>query len=182
MFLSDEDILLYIKVKGKADYAFNHLIKKYQEQIYWVIRRMVISHDDANDITQDVFIKVWHNLPEFREQSKLFTWIYRIAINETINFLNKKKKRMFIPMVNVERQLENKIDDGNNFTGDELNKKLQKSILKLPEKQRIVFNLRYYDEMPYEKMSEVLGTSVGALKASYHHAVAKIEKYIFHAD
>lgn len=182
MFLPDEEILQNFKVKGRENYAFNQLIKKYQEKIYWLIRRMVIDHEDSNDLTQDVFIKVWKNLGDFRSDAKLFTWIYRIAINETLNFLNKKKKRLLIPLVKVERQLENKIDDSFQFNGDELQIKLQKSMLKLPEKQRLVFQLRYYDEMPYEEMSKVLETSEGALKASYHHAAAKIEKYLFLED
>lgn len=143
---------------------------------------MVIDHDDSNDLTQDVFIKVWNNIRNFRSDSKLYTWIYRIAVNESINFLNKKRKRFLIPIVKVELQLENKIDNHLQYTGDDLQKKLQKSILKLPDKQRIVFQLRYFEEMPYEEMSKILGTSEGALKASYHHATAKIEKYLFQED
>ncbi len=182
MFLSDEEILQNFKIKGQEHYAFNHLIRKYQKKIYWMIRRMVIDHDDSNDLTQDVFVKVWNNIGNFRSDSKLFTWIYRIAVNETINFLNKKRRRFLIPVIKIERQLENKIDDSLQFSGDEIQKKLQKSILKLPEKQRIVFQLRYFDEMPYEEMSKILSTSEGALKASYHHAATKIEKYLFHED
>lgn len=139
---------------------------------------MVISHDDANDVTQETFVKVWKYLDRFKEESQLFTWIYRIATNESISFLRKKRNRFFIPLINVENHLANSLKDDNFFSGEEIQLKLQKAILKLPEKQRIVFNMRYYNELKYEEMSEVLGTSVGALKASYHFAVKKIEKYL----
>src|ERR1035437_4937765 len=160
------------------NYSFNLLIRKYQKKIYWHVRRMVISHDDANDVTQETFVKVWKYLDRFKEESQLFTWIYRIATNESISFLRKKRSRFFIPLINVENQLSNSLKDDNFFSGDEIQLKLQKAILKLPEKQRIVFNMKYYDDLKYEEMSEVLGTSVGALKASYHHAVKKVEEYL----
>src|ERR1035437_6380786 len=152
------------------NYSFNLLIRKYQKKVYWQVRRMVISHDDANDVTQETFVKVWKHLDHFKEESQLFTWIYRIAINESISFLRKKRTKFFLPMVDVENSLSNSLKDDNFFSADEIQLKLQKAILKLPEKQRIVFNLRYYDEMKYEEMSEILGTSEGALKASYHFA------------
>ena len=175
--ISDKEILESFKI-GNEDKAFNILINKYQQKIYWHIRHLVIDHDDANDLTQDTFIKAWQNLHNFREDAKLFTWLYRIATNEALTFLNKNKKRFFIPLINVEQQLSEKLESDAYFTGDEIQLKFQKSLLKLPEKQRIVFNLRYYDEMPYEQMSDVLKTSVGALKASYHHAVKKVEEYL----
>lgn len=160
------------------NYAFNLIVRKYQEPVYWHIRRMVICHDDANDIVQDVFFKAWQALRSFRKESALYTWLYRIATNEALTFLKKKKKRYFLPINDVSRILEESLEADVYYDGNEMEKKIQKAILKLPDKQRVVFNLRYYDEMKYEDMAEILGTSTGALKASYHHAVKKIEKYI----
>lgn len=160
------------------NYAFNLIVRKYQEPVYWHIRRMVICHDDANDIMQDVFLKAWKALGSFRKESALFTWLYRIATNEALTFLKKKKKRYFLPINDVSKQLEETLEADVYYEGNEMEKKIQKAILKLPEKQRLVFNLRYFDEMKYEDMAEILGTSAGALKASYHHAVKKMEKYI----
>ena len=179
MFLSDEEILKNIRISGQKEYAFSQLMQKYQQKVYALIRRMVISHDDANDITQDVFIKCWNKIPEFRGESQLFTWMYRIATNETINFLKQKRHRMFIPSSKMEKKMGQILDNSTHFSGDEIQKSLQKALLKLPDKQRLVFNLRYFDEMEYREMSEVLGTSEGALKASYHHAVKKVEKLLF---
>lgn len=136
---------------------------------------MVIDHDDADDLVQEVFIKVWKYLDNFRGDSQLYTWIYRIATNECLSFLAKKKKRFFLPIVDVEKELSNHIDSGTNLSGDEIHLKLQKALLKLPDKQRLVFNMKYYDDMKYEDIAEITETSVGALKASYHHAVKKIE-------
>ncbi len=159
-------------------YAFNLLVNKYQQKVYSHVRRMVIDHDDTNDLVQNTFIKVWHNLENFREDSQLFTWIYRIATNECLAFLKQKRKRFFLPIHDVERELSDKLQQDTGINAKKLELKLQQAILSLPEKQRIVFNLRYYDNMKYEEMSVILDTSVGALKASYHHAVAKIEKII----
>lgn len=176
--LTDSELLASFRNPESRNYAFNLLIRKYQKKVYLHIRRLVISHDDANDVTQDAFVKIWKNLEGFKEESQLFTWIYRIATNEALSFLRKKRNRFFIPLVNVEHKLARTLVDDNYFKGDEIQMKLQKAILKLPEKQRLVFNMKYYDELKYEQMSEVLGTSVGALKASYHHAVKKIENYL----
>lgn len=139
---------------------------------------MVIDHDDANDLTQDIFVKVWNNIASFREDSKLFTWIYRIATNECLNFLNKKKRKFLIPIYDVTSELTAKVDSEHYFSGDEIEKKLQKAILQLPNKQRLVFNMKYFEEMKFSEISEVTGTSEGALKASYHHAVKKIEEFL----
>lgn len=158
--------------------AFNLLVRKYQKRVYWLIRKMVIDHDDANDLSQEVFVKVWHNLDEFRGDSALFTWIYRVATNECLGHLKKKRRRFFLPMHDVEGELAGKIESGNHFTGNEIERKLQLAILKLPEKQRLVFNMKYFEEMSYEEMSAVLGTSVGALKASFHHAVQKVKSLV----
>jgi len=172
--------LTYLKVEGQEEYAFGQLVKKYQEKVYWHARRMVIDHDDANDLTQEIFIKVWKNIKNFRSDSGLYTWIFRITVNETINYLKKKKRRFLLPLSNIQNQMERKID--NQVNGDEIHRKLHKAILKLPVKQKQVFNLRYFEEMSYKEMSNILNTSEGALKASYHHAVKKIEKEIKSSD
>jgi len=176
--LEDSFIISKILNEDTRDYGFNLLVKAYQERIYWHVRKMVIDHDDADDLTQTVFIKVWKGLTNFRADSKLYTWIYRIATNECLNFLNKKKRRFFVPINDVAAELSEKIDAGDGIGGDEIQIKLQKAILKLPEKQRLVFNMKYFDEMKFDEISEITGTSTGALKASYHHAVKKIEDFI----
>lgn len=139
---------------------------------------MVIDHDDADDLTQTVFIKVWKGIESFRQDSKLYTWVYKIATNECLSFLAKKKKRFFIPIHDVSNELSEKIDSGKYISGDDIQILLQKAILKLPEKQRLVFNMKYFDEMKFDEISEITGTSTGALKANYHHAVKKIEEFI----
>lgn len=157
-----------------AHKAFDTLVRSFGEQIYWQIRKMVADHEDANDLLQNCFIKAWKNIHNFRGDAKLTTWLYKIAVNESINFLNKERQRQGITAEDGDDFLLQKIESDPFFDGDSLQLELQKAILALPEKQRIVFNMRYYDEMKYEEMSEILGTSVGALKASYHHAVKKI--------
>ena len=173
--LEDKELLEKLRNEETRNFAFNQLIRKYQERIYWHIRKMVIDHDDADDIVQDVFVKVYKAIGKFREDAQLFTWIYRIATNECLTFLNKKKRRFFLPIGDVEAELNNKLDTSSDLDGDQIQMKLQKALLKLPAKQRLVFNMKYYDEMKYEEISEITNTSVGALKASYHHAVKKIE-------
>jgi len=175
---SDKELLEMFKESEYRNFAFKQIIKKYQERLYWHIRKIVISHEDSDDILQNTFIKVWRGLDQFREDSKLYTWLYRIATNESLTFLKQKKKRQYIPFVDVEHQLMNVLESDEYFSGDQIQLKLQKAILTLPEKQRLVFNMKYFDEMKYEDMSRVLDTSVGALKASFHHAVKKIEKYL----
>ena len=140
---------------------------------------MVIDHDDADDLTQEIFIKIHRYIDTFREDAQLFTWIYRIATNECLSFLNRKKRRFFLPIGDVQQELTTKLETSDNISGDEIQLKLQKALLKLPDKQRLVFNMKYFDELPYEKIAEITETSVGALKASYHHAVKKIEEYLF---
>ncbi len=176
--LEDKELLAKIRNPDTASYGFNLLVRAYQQRVYWLVRKMVIDHDDANDLTQEVFIKVHKYLHTFREDAQLYTWIFRIATNECLTFLNKKRRRFFLPIEDVGHQLSQKIDSSPDLSGDEIQKKLQKAILKLPDKQRLVFNMKYFDEMSYEDMSEVTNTSVGALKASYHHAVKKIEEYL----
>jgi len=180
--LSDEEILARFKEKDSQNYAFNLLVRKYQQKLYWVIRRLVIDHDDTNDLIQNVWVKVWQNLDSFKAESQLYTWLYRICANEALTFLNKKKKRFLLKLDDVEGELSQKVENDPGMTGDEMVIKLQKAIISLPEKQRLVFQMRYYDEMPYEQMSQVLKTSVGALKASYHHAAKKIEVYLTGGD
>ncbi|HMK19868.1 MAG TPA: RNA polymerase sigma factor [Chitinophagaceae bacterium] len=175
---SDSELLVEFRNPVTKEKAFTSLIKKYQEKLYWHLRRMVVDHDDANDVLQNVMIRVWNGLENFREDSQLYTWLYRVATNECLTFLEQQKKRSAVSLSDVESGLENKIKADQNFDGNKLEWKLQLGIQQLPEKQRIVFQLRYYDEMPYEEMSRVLETSEGALKASYHHAVKKIEEYI----
>lgn len=174
----DQELLLSFKDPVTKEQAFTGIIKKYQEKLYWHIRRMVINHDDANDVLQNMFIKVWKGLENFREDSQLYTWLYRIATNECLTFIAQQKKRNLVSLSDVENGLSNQLKSDTNFDANKLEWKLQLGIQKLPEKQRIVFNLRYYDEMPYEEMSKVLDTSEGALKASYHHAAKKIEEFI----
>ena len=174
----DKEILEKFKTEEGRQLAFNLLVRKYQKRVYWLIRKMVIDHDDANDLSQEVFVRIWHHLDEFRGESGLFTWIYRVATNECLAYLKKKRRRFFLPIHDLAGELAGKIESGNHFTGDEIEKKLQLAILKLPEKQRLVFNMKYFEEMKYEEMSEILGTSVGALKASYHHAVQKIKNSV----
>ncbi|WP_234734728.1 RNA polymerase sigma factor [Tellurirhabdus bombi] len=177
--MTDEELLQKYRDPSSRNYAFNLLVRKYQQKIYWHIRKMVIDHDDANDLTQETFIKVWNSLENFRGDSQLYTWIYRIATNECLNFLNKKRRRFFLPIGDVEGELMEKLEtDPGVVGGDEVQLKLQKALLKLPEKQRLVFNMKYFDDMKYEEISEITGTSVGALKASYHLAVKKIEEYL----
>jgi RNA polymerase sigma-70 factor (ECF subfamily) len=174
----DRELLLQFKEEQTKERAFTSIIKKYQEKLYWHIRRMVVTHDDANDVLQNMFIKVWNGLGNFREDSQLYTWLYRIATNESLTFLEQQKKRSITSFEDVESGLSNKIRADEGFDANKLEWKLQLAIQQLPEKQRAVFTLRYYDEMPYEEMSRVLETSEGALKASYHHAAKKIEDYI----
>src|SRR3954467_13454893 len=174
----DAELLVQFKEHATKEAGHTAIIKKYQERLYWHVRRMVVTHDDANDVLQNVFIRVWNGLENFKEESQLYTWLYRIATNESLTFLEQQKKRSSVSLNDVETGLSNKIIADKNFDANRLEWKLQLAIQQLPEKQRAVFNLRYYDEMPYEEMSRVLETSEGALKASYHHAAKKIEEFI----
>lgn len=171
-----------LKDENKRDFAFHELVVTYQERLYWHIRKIVLSHDDADDVLQNTFIKVWKSIGNFREESSLFTWLYRIATNESLTFINSNKRKSFVPMNETSEFLLNNLTSDPYFDGDYIQLKLQEAILKLPEKQRLVFNLKYFDEMKYDQMSEILDTSVGALKASYHHAVKKIEEHIKNID
>ncbi len=176
--MTDQELLTLFRAEGGKTKAFNEMVKRYHQKVYWMVRKMVIDHDDSNDVTQEVFIKAWNGIDSFRGESQLYTWLYRIASNESINFLNKKKRKLQVPLEDVERELEDKLESDPLIGGDEIQLKLQKALLKLPEKQRLVFNLKYFEELPYDEISEITGTSVGALKASYHWAVKKVEDFL----
>lgn len=180
--VEDSEILLKFSVEKTRNEAFNLLLNKYQQKIYWHIRRLVIDHDDTDDLVQESFVKVWKNLDNFRSDSQLYTWIYRIATNESITFLNKKKLKNNISLDDVSGELAESLTAAHYFDGDRIQRKLQEAILTLPEKQRIIFNMKYFDNMKYDEISEVLGTSVGALKASFHIAVKKIESILTNDD
>ena len=182
MDTSDLDLIADLKNEKTRDLAFQTLVNKYKERLYWHIRKMVMDHDDADDILQNTFIKVWRSVEKFREESSLYTWLYRIATNESLTFINSNKRRSMVPMNDTSEFLMNNLESDVYFDGDEIQLRLQEAILKLPEKQRIVFNLKYFEEMKYEDMSQVLDTSVGALKASFHHAVKKVEEYLKKID
>ena len=176
--MNDSELLTQFRHEETKEKAFASLVKKYQEKLYWHIRRMVVQHEDANDVLQNVFIRVWKGLENFREDSRLYTWLYRIATNESLTYLDQLKRKSAVSLSDVETGLSNKIKADRNFDAQKVEWKLQLAIQQLPEKQRVVFALRYYEEMPYEEMSRVLDTSEGALKASYHHAAKKIEDYM----
>jgi len=176
--MEDHELLNKIRFPDTKEYGFNLLIRKYQQKIYWHIRRMVVDHDDADDLVQETFIKVYNNIHTFREDSQLYTWIYRIATNVCLSFLKKKKRMFFLPIADISEELISKLQESELVTGDIIQQKLHRAILRLPDKQRLVFNLKYFDNLKYEEMEKITGTSVGALKASYHHAVKKIEEFL----
>jgi len=174
--ITDDEIKAALEIQ--SDKAFRLIIEKYGTKLYWHIRRIVIIHDDADDALQNTFINAWRNIGSFRFESSLFTWLYAISTNEALTLIRKREKNAGIPLDDLETVFASSIEGDSHFDGDEAMIRLQNAILKLPEKQRLVFNMKYFDDMTYEDMSQALGTSVGALKASYHHAVKKIELYI----
>ena len=176
--MNDHMLVMSFKNEKLKEASYTQLVRKYQERLYWHVRRMVVEHEDTNDILQNVFIKVWKNLGEFREESNLYTWLYRIATNETLTWIEQKKKHTSISLSGNEDVFAEQLTAQKGFDANKIEWKLQQAIQSLPEKQKMVFNLRYYDEMPYEQMSVLLGTSEGALKASYHHAVKKVEAFM----
>jgi RNA polymerase sigma-70 factor (ECF subfamily) len=176
--LEDQELLAKIRNPETRNYGFNMLVRAYQQRVYWHVRKMVIDHDDADDLTQEVFIKIHRYIDSFREDAQLFTWIYRIATNECLTFLNKKKRRFFLPIGDVGAELNQKLDSASHVSGDEIQLKLQRALLTLPDKQRVVFNMKYFEDLSYEEIADITTTSVGALKASYHHAVKKIEEFL----
>lgn len=183
MSISNENLLInQLQNKNTQHAAFSQVVKMYSQRLYWVIRRMVLSHDDANDILQNVFIKAWSNINTFKGESKLSTWLYKITVNESITFINKQRMQNFISIDDTDSFLLERMHSDSFFDGDDAQIKLQKVLLQLPEKQRLVFNMKYFEEMKYEEISQILGTSVGALKASYHHAVQKIKSLLEQND
>lgn len=173
--IDEKQLIADLQRESTAPKAFELLMRTFSEPLYWQIRKMVYSHDDANDLLQNVFMKAWSNIHNFRGDARLSTWLFKIAVNESINFINREKTRQNIPADDEDTSfLLNNLEADEYFDGDALHAELLKAIAKLPEKQRLVFNMRYFDEMKYEEISDVLGTSVGALKASYHHAVKKV--------
>lgn len=175
--MTDNDII-QLYCDGRQEEAFNGIVHAYTERLYWHVRRFLCSHEDTNDLLQDIFIKIWTALPSFRGDAKLYTWLYRIATNEVLNHLRKQKFMALVQLDSSTERLMKKIDDDPYFNGDAIQRELHKAIQLLPEKQRLVFNLRYFDEMKYEEISEITGTSVGALKASYHHAYCKVKEHM----
>ena len=182
MNLTEAELQIQLDQPRKRAGAFSALVRLYQERLYWHIRKMVLSHEDSNDVLQNTFLKAWNGLDGFRGESKLSTWLYRIATNETLTFLTNKKMRNMGSLDDVEDSLIQNLRADNYFNGTDIQLKLQEAILTLPEKQRLVFNMKYFEDITYEEMEAILGTSVGALKASYHHAVKKIEKYFDEKD
>ena len=175
---TDSELIRLFHEEGKRNFAFNLIVERYQQRLYWHIRKMLIDHDDTDDTLQETFVKAWSGLENFREESGLFTWLYRIATNEALSFLKRKKRKAMFSFSDVEYKMSENLEADEYFNGDAIQLKLQKAILKLPEKQRLVFNMKYYDDLKYEEISAILDISVGALKASYHHAVKKIEKML----
>ena len=177
----NEIVRLFHSEKGE-ERAFRMLVEKYSQPLYWHIRKIVMCHEDSDDILQETFVKIWQGLKEFRQEAKLFTWMFRVATNEAINFLAEKKRRPYGNSEEITPELANRLESDLFFSGDDIQKELQRAVLKLPERQRIVFNMKYFDDMRYEDIAEVLGVAVGTLKATYHNAVKKIEASLRIAD
>lgn len=176
--ISEQDFIVQLKSERTKEQAFKELLSQYKERLYWHIRKIVISHDDADDVLQNTFIKVYKNIHNFKGESQLFSWMYRIATNESITFLNRKAKFLKASSEEIQQQAINNLKADVYFEGDEIQLKLQKAIALLPQKQQLIFNMKYFDDITYREMADILETSEGALKASYHIAVKKIEKYL----
>ena len=179
--MTDKEIIDLFNA-GQRELAFKEIVDSYSERLYWHVRRFLCSHEDTDDLLQDIFVKIWSALPSFRGESQLYTWIYRIATNESLNFLQKQKIRSVLRFESISPKIEEKVDEDTPVDGDQAQRVLMKALGKLPPKQRTVFIMRWFNDMSYEDISEILGTSVGALKASYHFAAEKIkadlEKYL----
>ena len=178
MKISEEQLILHLQDKEKCHTAFRELVALYKERLYWHIRNMVKDHNDADDVLQNTFIKIFNNIESFKGESRLFSWMYRIATNEAINHLNNKAKNLKLSSEELQEHIVGNLESDVYFDGDEIQLKLQKAIAALPEKQQLVFNMKYFEELKYREISDILGTSEGALKASYHIAVKKIEDYL----
>ena len=175
---NEKEIIALLQDSTRQREAFEQIVREYSEPIYWQVRRLVLSHDDANDIMQNIFYKAWQNIDFFRGDAKLSTWLYRITFNECLTFMNNQRLNQTLSIDDIDTDVLNKLESDNYFDGDEIQKTFLQAIHQLPKKQQIVFNLKYFKQMKYEEISEILGTSVGALKASYHHAVKKIEVFL----
>lgn len=176
--ISEEALIKELKQKESQAKAFEVLVNTYKERLYWHIRRIVLDHDDADDVLQNTFIKVYRNIDGFKGESKLYSWLYRIATNESLTFLKQKSKKAGISDEELKNRMVENLQSDVYFEGDEIQLKLQRALATLPDKQKLVFTMKYFQEMKYEDISEALETSVGALKASYHLAVKKIESYL----
>ena len=175
---NEKEIVVLLQDPARQREAFARIVKEYSEQLYWQIRRLVLTHEDANDILQNTFIKAWTNIEYFRGDAKMSTWLYRIALNECLTFLNKQRTSQQLSIDEAEIEMMNQLESDTYFDGDETQKIFLQAVKQLPNKQQMIFNLKYFKEMKYEEISEILGTSIGALKASYHHAVKKIESFL----
>ena len=175
---NEKEIVVLLQDPARQREAFARIVKEYSEQLYWQIRRLVLTHEDANDILQNTFIKAWTNIEYFRGDAKMSTWLYRIALNECLTFLNKQRASQQLSIDEAETETMNQLESDTYFDGDETQKIFLQAVKQLPDKQQMIFNLKYFKEMKYEEISEILGTSIGALKASYHHAVKKIESFL----
>jgi len=176
--MTEKELVKLLKEPNAVNIAFKELLKQYKERLYWHIRKIVINHDDTDDVLQNTFIKVYRNISKFKEDSKLYSWMYRIATNEAITFINQRAKKNNCATEEVQQTLLNNLTADDYFDGNEAQLKLQKAIASLPQKQQLVFNMKYFDAIKYREMSKILDTSEGALKASYHIATKKIEEYI----
>lgn len=176
--MDDKLLVAQLKDKRTIDDAFRNLMSQYKERLYWHIRKIVLNHEDADDVLQNTFIKVYHNIHSFKGESKLYSWMYRIATNESLSYIRKRAKTQQMESIELQELMLDKLESDVYFDGDEIQLKLQHAVAQLPQKQRLVFNMKYFDNMKYDDISEILETSVGGLKASYHHAVKKIEKMI----
>lgn len=174
--VQDENIIALFHTKKREQEAFRMLVDKYKEKLYWHIRKIVLNHEDSDDILQNVFVKIWQGLREFRYEAKLYTWMYRIATNEALNFLNEKRRKVFGNADEITQALENTLESDVYFSGDKIQKELQRAVLQLSERQRLVFNMKYFDDMTYDDIAEILEVAVGTLKATYHNAVKRIEE------
>ncbi len=176
--LSDEELMAMFREERTRHYAFDLLMRQYQRRLYAFVRRMVTDHDEAQDVLQDSFVKVWHNLDQFRGGSALFSWLYRITHNQCLDHLRRRKRNVFVSTESVMNSLTSNMDATEHFNGDHIQRQLQRALMTLPDKQRAVFTMKYFEELKYEEISTITGTSVGALKSSYHIAVKKIEAWL----
>lgn len=176
--VEERSLVAALQSDSEKEQAFRTLVSEYKERLYWQIRKIVIDHDDADDVLQNTFIKVFRSIDSFKADSKLYTWMYRIATNEAITFINKKAKRANISSTELKETMIERLESDVYFEGDAIQLKLQKAIARLPEKQQLIFNMKYFDDHTFQQLSEILETSVGGLKSSYHIAVKKITAYL----